>query len=159
MIPISYKDLLRYGVFGIAVATIVAFGISPFTGGIVQQWSRSDVEARSRLVFNAIQPLLDRDVENRAWSRLSDLSKWVALDKKILAVGFCYSGGTLVASTPEMPTDFSCEKLAKSEDESFASIISGGRRILVAAFPVSSNSGRSYLDILTDLSFAAARSS
>lgn len=159
MLPISYKDLLRYGVFGIAVATIVAFGISPFTGGIVQQWSRSDAEARSRLVFNAIQPLLDRDVEDRAWSRLSDLFKRVALDKKILAVGFCYSRGTLVASTPEMPTDFSCEKLAKSEDESFASIISGGRRILVAAFPVSSNSGRSHLVILTDLSFAAARSS
>ncbi|MDX3968932.1 MAG: trehalose-6-phosphate synthase [Bradyrhizobium sp.] len=156
---ISYKDFLRYGVFGIAVATIVAFGISPFTGGIVQQWSRSDVEARSKLVFNAIQPLLDRDVEDRAWSRLSDLFKRVALDKKILAVGFCDSGGALVASTPEMPADFSCEKSAKSEDESFSSIISGGRRILVAAFPVSSNSGRSYLVILTDLSFAAARSS
>ncbi|MGY4445444.1 hypothetical protein ACVWZR_000101 [Bradyrhizobium sp. i1.3.1] len=54
---------------------------------------------------------------------------------------------------------FSCEKSAKSENESFASIASGGRRILVAAFPISSSRGRSYLVILTDLSFAAARSS
>src|SRR3954453_14238736 len=53
-------------------------GHSPFTGGIVQQWSRSDVEARSKLVFNAIQPLLSRDVEDQAWDRLSDLFKRVA---------------------------------------------------------------------------------
>ncbi|MET4039862.1 trehalose 6-phosphate synthase [Bradyrhizobium sp. RT6a] len=157
--PISYKEFFRYGIFGLAVAAIVAFGISPFTGGIVQQWSRSDVEARSKLVFNAIQPLLSRDVEDQAWDRLSDLFKRVALDKKILAVGFCDPEGSLLAPTPEMPASFSCEKSAKSENESFASIASGGRRILVAAFPISSSRGRSYLVILTDLSFAAARSS
>ncbi|MDN4986253.1 trehalose-6-phosphate synthase [Bradyrhizobium sp. WYCCWR 13022] len=156
---ISYKQLFRYGIFGLAVAAIVAFGISPFTGGIVQQWSRSDVEARSKLVFNAIGPLLSREVEDRAWDRLADLFKRVALDKKILAVGFCDPEGALIAPTPEMPANFSCEKSAKSESESFASITSGGRRILVAAFPVQSSRGRSYLVILTDLSFAAARSS
>lgn len=58
--PTSHKQLFRYRAFGLAVAAIVAFGISPFTGGIVRQWSRSDVEARSRLVFNAIVPLLGR---------------------------------------------------------------------------------------------------
>ena len=70
--PIRFRDFLRFGVFGVAVALIVAFGISPFTGGIVQQWSRSDVEARSRLVFNAIQPFLDRDVADQSWDRLSE---------------------------------------------------------------------------------------
>ncbi|OSI60324.1 trehalose-6-phosphate synthase [Bradyrhizobium canariense] len=157
--PISYKQFFRYGVFGLAVAAIVAFGISPFTGGIVQQWSRSDVEARSKLVFNAIGPLLSRDVEDQAWGHLADLFKRVALDKKILAVGFCDPAGSLIAPTPEIPTTFSCEKSAKLERESFTSITSGGRRILVAAFPVQSSRGRSYLVILTDLSFAAARSS
>lgn len=157
--PVSYKQFFRYGIFGLAVAAIVAFGISPFTGGIVQQWSRSDVEARSKLVFNAIGPLLSREVEDRAWDRLADLFKRVALDKKILAVGFCDPEGSLIAPTPEMPANFSCEKSAKSESESFASITSDGRRILVAAFPVQSSRGRSYLVILTDLSFAAARSS
>lgn len=157
--PISYKEFFRYAVFGLAVTSIVAFGISPFTGGIVQQWSRSDVEARSKLVFNAIQPLLARDLEDKAWDRLADLFKRVALDKKILAVGFCDPEGSLVAPTPEMPASFSCEKSAKSENDSFASITSGGRRILVASFPVASTRGRSYLVILTDLSFATARSS
>lgn len=157
--PIRFRDFLRFGVFGVAVALIVAFGISPFTGGVVQQWSRSDVEARSRLVFNAIQPFLDRDVEDQSWDRLSDLFGRVAQDKKILAVGFCSHAGALVAPTPEMPPSFGCDKIARSENESFADIAVGGRRILVAAFPVNGSKGRSYLVILTDLSFASARSS
>lgn len=157
--PFRFRDFLRFGVFGIAVALIVAFGISPFTGGIVQQWSRSDVEARSRLVFNAIQPFLDRDIEDQSWDRLSDLFGRVAQDKKILAVGFCSHAGALIAPTPEMPASFGCDKIAKSDNESFSDIASGGRRLLVAAFPVSSTKGRSYLVILTDLSFASARSS
>lgn len=157
--PFRFRDFFRFGVFGIVVALIVAFGISPFTGGIVQQWSRSDVEARSRLVFNAIQPFLDRDIEDQSWDRLSDLFGRVAQDKKILAVGFCNYGGTLIAPTPEMPANFGCDKIAKSDNESFSDIASGGRRILVAAFPVSNSKGRSYLVILTDLSFASARSS
>ena len=157
--PIRFRDFLRFGVFGVAVALIVAFGISPFTGGIVQQWSRSDVEARSRLVFNAIQPFLDRDVADQSWDRLSDLFRRVALDKKSLAVGFCRQAGALVAPTPEMPASFDCDKIARFEPESFSDIVSGGRRILVAAFPVGSSKGRSYLVILTDLSFASARSS
>lgn len=106
----------------------------PFTGGIVQQWSRSDVEARSRLVFNAIQPFLDRDIETRSWDRLTDLFERVAMDKKILAVGFCDQAGTLIASTPEMPADFGCEKAAKSENESFSDVIN--ERILRDRFRV-----------------------
>ena len=157
--PFRFRDFLRFGVFGIAVALIVAFGISPFTGGIVQQWSRSDVEARSRLVFNAIQPFLDRDIEDQSWDRLSELFGRVAQDKKILAVGFCSHAGALIAPTPEMPASFGCDKIARSENESFSDIASGGRRVLVAAFPVGSTKGRSYLVILTDLSFASARSS
>jgi trehalose 6-phosphate synthase len=91
--PICYKEFFRYGIFGLAVAAVVAFGISPFTGGIVQQWSGSDVEARSKLVL-----LLSRGVEDQAWDRLSDLFKRVALDQKSLAVGFCDPEGSLLAS-------------------------------------------------------------
>ncbi|MDA9437305.1 alpha,alpha-trehalose-phosphate synthase (UDP-forming) [Bradyrhizobium sp. CCBAU 51627] len=157
--PFRFRDFIRFGVFGIGVALIVAFGISPFAGGIVQQWSRSDVEARSRLVFNAIQLFLDRDIEDQSWDRLSDLFGRVAQDKKILAVGFCNHTGALIAPTPEMPASFRCDKIARSENESFSDVAGGGRRILVAAFPVNTTRGRSHLVILTDLSFASARSS
>ena len=157
--PFRFSHFLRYGLFGLAVALIVALIISPFAGGIIEQWSRADVEARSRLVFNAIQPSLDSDIENQAWSRLANLFQRVALDKRILAVGVCNSSGILIAPSPEMPVGFSCEKTARSENESFTNISSDGRRILVATFPVATKAGRSHLVILTDLSFVDARSS
>lgn len=156
--PIRYRDFLRYAVFGIVVALIVGFVISPFAGSIIEQWSRADVESRSQLVFTAIQPFLDSAIEDKAWSRLGALFKRVATDKRILAVGLCDRSGALIAPTPDMPASFSCEKIAKSDSGSFADITSGGHRLLAAAFPVVTATGRSYLVILTDLSFATARS-
>ncbi len=156
--PIRYRDFLRYAVFGIAVALIVGFVISPFAGSIIEQWSRADVESRSKLVFTAIQPFLDSAIEDKAWARLGGLFKRVARDKRILGVGLCDSSGALIAPTPEMPSSFSCEKIAKSTSQSFADITSGGHQLLAAAFPVVTAKGRSYLVILNDLSFATARS-
>jgi trehalose 6-phosphate synthase len=150
-------DFLRYGVFGLVVTMLVALILAPFAGGVVEQWSRADVEARSRLVFNAIEPSLDSAVEQRAWPRLSLLFERVALDKRILAVGFCNGAGALMAESREMPASFSCEKIARSEKESFSNITTGGRQILVATFPIAAGTGRSYLVILTDLSFVSAR--
>ncbi len=71
--PFRYSHFLRYGLFGLAVALIVALIVSPFAGRIIEQWSRADVEARSRLVFNAIEPSLESAIENQAWSRLANL--------------------------------------------------------------------------------------
>lgn len=156
--PIRYRDFLRYGMFGLVVTLLVGFILAPFAGGIVEQWSRADVEARSRLVFNAIEPLLDRAIEERAWPKLSALFQRVALDKRILAVGFCNSSGALMAQSAEMPTSFSCDKIARSEKESFSNVTTDGRQILIAAFPIVAGSSRSYLVILTDLSFIGARS-
>jgi len=154
---IRFGDFLRYGAFGLIVTLLVALILAPFAGGIVEQWSKADVEARSRLVFNAIEPTLDSAVEQRAWSSLSPLFEKVAQDKRILAVGFCNGSGALMAQSREMPSSFACEKVARSEKESFSNITTGGRQILVATFPIAADSGHSYLVILTDLSFVGAR--
>jgi trehalose 6-phosphate synthase len=153
-----FGDFLRYGGFGLVVTLLVALFLAPFAGGVVEQWSRADVEARSRLVLNAIEPSLDAAVEQRAWPRLTTLFEKVALDKRILAVGFCDGAGVLMAQSREMPASFSCEKIARSEKESFSNITTGGRQILVATFPVVASPGHAYLVILTDLSFIGARS-
>ena len=144
--------------FGLVVTLLVGFILARFAGGIVEQWSRVDVEARSRLVFNATEPLLDRAIDERAWPKLSALFQRVALDKRILAVGFCNSSGALMAQSSEMPASFPCEKIARSEKESFSNVTTDGRQILIAAFPIAAGSGRSYLVILTDLRFIGARS-
>lgn len=156
--PIRYSDFVKYGVVALGVAILLALVLAPNAGRIVEQWSRADVEARSRLVFHAIEPLIDRSVEEQTWSALSALFERVALDKRILAAGYCDASGVVIAASPEMPPSFSCEKIARTEAESFSSIGVEGRKILVAAFPVLTKRGRSYFVILTDLSFIDARS-
>ena len=67
-------------------------------------------------------------------------------------------GGRLLNPTKLMPTTFSCDKVARSESESFSTIFNDGRRILVGAFPIVERNQKSYLVILTDLSFIDQRS-
>lgn len=156
--PIRYSDFVKYGIVALAITVLLALLLGPYAGRIVEQWSRADVEARSRLVFHAVEPLIDQSVEEQTWSALSALFSRVALDKRILAAGYCDGSGVMIAASPEMPTGFSCEKIARAETESFSSLRIDARRILVAAFPVPSKTGKSYFVILTDLSFVDARS-
>lgn len=156
---IRYRDFFKYVGVALAATVVLAMLLAPYAQRIVEQWSRADVEARSRLVFHAIEPLIDRAIEEQTWSGLSALFERVALDKRILAAGYCDSSGVLIAASPEMPGSFSCEKIARGEAESFANVRVEARQILVAAFPIVTKTGkRSYFVILTDLSFAAARS-
>jgi trehalose 6-phosphate synthase len=132
--------------------------VAPFSKGMIEQWSRSDVEARSRLVYNAIQGPVVRALEDGALDRLGSLFEGVAQDDRILAVGLCDNAGRLVKPTALMPSTFSCEKVARSESESFSNIVSDGRRVLVAAFPIVERDHKAYLIILNDLSFIDVRS-
>ena len=149
---------LKYIGLGFMVIIVLALAIAPFSKRLIEQWSRSDVEARSRLVYNAIQNPVVRAIADSDASRLSSIFESVALDERILAVGLCDEGGRLLNPTKLMPATFSCKKVARSEAESFSTIFNDGRRILVGAFPIVERNQKSYLVILTDLSFIDARS-
>ena len=156
--PMRFSDFFKYAIVAFGVTVVLALLLAPYAGRIVEQWSRADVEERSRLVFHAIEPLIDRANEEQTWSGLSALFERVALDKRILAAGYCDASGVLIAESPEMPRSFSCEKIARAEAESFSSIMVDAHQILVAAFPIVTRVGRSYFVILTDLSFVGVRS-
>jgi trehalose 6-phosphate synthase len=149
---------LRFFVLGVAIVAVLALAIAPFSKRLIEQWSRSDVEARSRLVYKAIQNPLVRAIADNDSARLSIIFENVALDDRILAVGLCNEAGRLQNPTKLMPATFSCDKVARSEAESFSTIINDGRRITVGAFPIVERNQKSYLVILHDLSFIDARS-
>ena len=149
---------IKYFGLGFAVIAVLALAIAPFSTRLIEQWSRSDVEARSRLVYKAIQNSVVRAIADSEASRLSAIFENVALDDRILAVGLCDESGRLINPTKLMPATFSCAKVARSEAESFSAIVSDGRRILVGAFPIVERNQKAYLLILHDLSFIDARS-
>ena len=71
---------LKYFGLGFAVIVVLALAIAPFSKRLIEQWSRSDVEARSRLVYNAIQNPVVRAIADHDNSRLSAIFESVALD-------------------------------------------------------------------------------
>ncbi|ABD05731.1 Alpha,alpha-trehalose-phosphate synthase (UDP-forming) [Rhodopseudomonas palustris HaA2] len=154
-----YMAALKYLGLGLLVILLLGLAIAPFSKRVVEQWSRSDVEGRSRLVYNAIQGQIVGAMADDNVVQLSVSFEAVALDQRILAVGLCSSQGQLIAPTRLMPATFSCEKVARSEGESFSTIVIDGRRVMVGAFPIVDRARKSYLVILHDLSFVDVRSS
>jgi trehalose 6-phosphate synthase len=152
------RDSLKYAVVLLVTIGLLALAIAPFSKFLVEQWSRRDVESRSRLISNTIRASVVRDLADGSLDRLGAIFASAAEDKRVLAVGLCDETGTLRQATRLMPRTFSCEKAARSEGESFSSITNDGRQVLVGAFPIMENGHKVYLIVLHDLSFIDARS-
>ena len=120
---------IRYVGFGFGVIVIVALATAPFSKRLIEQWSRSDVEARSRLVYNAVQNPVVRAIADDDWSRLSSFSRMSPWMSEFWRSAFAMTSGRLQSPTKLMPATFSCDKVARSEAESFSAIVNDGRRI------------------------------
>src|SRR5215207_8437127 len=90
---------IKYIGFGIGVTVILALAVAPFSNRLIEQWSRTDVEARSRLVYNAVQNPVVRALADADMFRVSAIFENVALDSRILAVGLCDASGSLLNPT------------------------------------------------------------
>jgi trehalose 6-phosphate synthase len=152
------RTFLGYAILGVLLLTAVTLAVAPFSKSLVEQWSRRDVESRSRLVYTSIQRPIVRALADGDEARLTVNLQAVAEDDRILAVGLCEQDGSLHAATSMMPQTFSCEKVARTESESFSSIVNDGRRVLVGSFPIVARDRKAYLVVLHDLSFIDARS-
>ena len=149
--------MLRHVVtaFTMLIAAIVA--ISPLASTLVEQWSRRDVELRSTLVFNSVRDELANLLAAGATTRIDNLFGRLALDGRLLAVGFCNREGLLRYRSKLMPDDFSCEKVARTETASFSAIVSDERSLVAGAFPITADQAGGHLILLHDLTFAQQR--
>jgi trehalose 6-phosphate synthase len=148
---------LQYALLGVLVLVALTLAVAPFSRSLVQQWSRLDVESRSRLVYRSIEGSILRAMGDGDEARLASILRGVAQDDRILAVGLCGPGDRLRASTPEMPREFSCDQAARADSESFSSLSNAGRRVLVGSFPIAVGDGVVYLVVLHDMGYLDAR--
>ncbi|RYG86716.1 MAG: trehalose-6-phosphate synthase, partial [Alphaproteobacteria bacterium] len=154
----SVRGLIKYGLITLALLAALTLAVAPFSKSVVEQWARQDVEMRSRLAYTSIQGPIERALADADMIRLATILEGVAQDERILGVGLCSGVGKVLSTTSLMPRSFTCEQVARSEAESFSSIISDGRRVLVGTFPIETRNERVYLAVLNDLSFVDARS-
>src|SRR6516225_6337433 len=141
--------------FTMLVAAI--FAISPFASTLVEQWSRRDVELRSTLVFNSVRDELANLLAAGATSRIDSLFARLALDERLLAVGFCDREGVLRYRSKLMPPSFCCKKVARTGTASFSTVKSEARSLVVGAFSIAADQAGGHLILLHDLTFAEQR--
>jgi len=149
---------MGYALLLVVLLAVMTLTVAPFSKRVMEQWSRLDVESRSRLVSNTLRGPISRALADENQARLISVLKSATQDERILAVGLCDEDGVLQDETELMPRDFSCDNVARADAESFSSIVEDGRRVLVGAFPVANRDKRVYLIVLHDLSYADARS-
>lgn len=157
-IPKTFEGVARYPALGVVILVALAISITPFTRSLVEQWARSDVELRSRLAYTSIQGPVVRALSDGDFPRLRSVLEGVAEDERILAVGLCDQSSRLVSATTHMPASFSCKNVARSEGDSYSSVINEGRRVLVGSFPIVRDGQVTHLIVLHDLSYADERS-
>ncbi|HML42430.1 MAG TPA: trehalose-6-phosphate synthase [Hyphomicrobium zavarzinii] len=145
-----------------AVALFALTLLGPLVTSLVDDWSRRDVELRATLVFNSVSGPLSAMLENGQTDHINELFERVATDSRIVAVAVCRDGKEPAHATKLMPSSISCEKIARSDTESFSSVIVNGRRMLIGAYPIVSRTDPSreiegHFIIVHDLSFAEHR--
>jgi trehalose 6-phosphate synthase len=149
---------LKFAAVAVAAVAVLALVIAPSTRSLVEQWSRRDLESRSRLIYTAVQAAVARDVAEGSSDRLDSILASVGHDKRVVAVGLCDQDGRLRRATRTMPRSFSCKAAEQSGGENFTQMIRAGRRVLVGSFPIGVPGGTDYLIVMHDLSLIDARS-
>lgn len=150
------RIIFRFVGIALLVAAIVILAVLPFATSFVEQWTRRDVELRSRLVFNSARDQVITMLAHNETDRVSGLFERIASDERVLAIGYC-DGVELRSPTRNMPPSFVCEEASRSDSESFSTISNGGRDILVSAFPMKVAGRDGHLVVLHDLSYADRR--
>ena len=98
----SAGSIALYGVIGMAALAITVaaiFALSPFASSLVKQWSRDDVEGRSRVIASSMRDSVTGLLGGGETNRLSELFDRVSLDERVVGVAFCGDRGQLRAAS------------------------------------------------------------
>lgn len=152
----AQRRALLYAAAVLSIITLLVIAFAPIAG-LIEQWSRRDVELRSRLVFNTVRDQLVSDLEQSRGTEIARMFERLAGDDRLIALAYCDESGNLLYPTRLIPRSFSCENLARSDSPTYSAIETDGQSMLIAAFPVHTASARGHLALLHDLSFARAR--
>lgn len=147
----------RYGLIAGGIALLAITLLGPLVTSLIDDWSRRDVEMRAALVFNSIGGPLAGMLAAGQDEDVKALFEGVATDPRVVAVGVCRGDGKPDHATKLMPPSISCAEIARSDADSYSSVIVSGRRMLIGAFPIPAETPQGHFIILQDLTFAEHR--
>jgi trehalose-6-phosphate synthase len=151
---------LRYGALALVIIAAAIFIVSPLAGSLVERWSLRDTDMRSTLVYNSVRHEVANLVDQGAAAQIHDLFEQIALDDRLLAVGYCDQKSELLYHSKMMPEGFTCGIISAAATHRHTSQIAlDGFRLMVASFPIRGRTETGQLVILHDLAFGKRRAS
>ena len=150
-------------IFRFVLPLLLVLGVSawisaPLVGGLVERWLRSDIESRSRIIFDSIQESVTELVSAKADRKLDKLFKRMTQDERLLAMGLCGPDGRLLRHSDAWPKGLHCPSKPDAGVSFFVERLDGGP-VLVSTFGLDVD-GRQLgaVTILHDLRFIEKRS-
>ena len=149
----------------ITIATIVLAGLVvafvPLSQGMIERWSRRDLELRSGLVFRSIKDRVEQEMNGQP-GELATLFERFTSDERIMALGLCDARGRMVVASSRMPQVISCASVGDDGTEAgktarFAVFNNSGNRVIVGGYPLGSGGNQGRHLIVHELRFVADR--
>jgi trehalose 6-phosphate synthase len=145
--------LLRYVVPVVAAVALLAVAGVPYIDRVLDQWFRSDVQLRARLVMTSIDEPLAELLRSANSQRAAAYLTRVAGDERLLGIVVCTAAGRRIIQTAQVPSIVDCATGAAD-----GVLRSGSGAIEVSAFPLDAEGGAAYRVLLVhDLGFIERR--
>ena len=158
---ISFRKVQLLLASGVIAAMLFLFTVvAPWMGGFVEDWGRSDVDLRARIINASAREqteglLVDSRVD--AQERLQTFFAQIAADERLAGIGICNRSGTLRVATQAFPPGVSCDDVAREvEAEATTPLVVGGRALLAASFPLV-HEELGHLIVIHDLTYTLSR--
>lgn len=137
------------------VASVLAF---PVMNALTQRWFARDLDLRGVLLANALSESINKAVSGQHPERLAPLFERTIKDERLAALGLCSPQGLLLLTTPEYPTELSCEQAAALAQQSSPLLVTEADSLHVSVHPVHLDSGQNaQIILLHDLAFIERR--
>ena len=138
------------------ILSLTAYISAPYVDGILTRWFRSDVESRSRLLFNSMEYALLSLARDPNPANLAQYLQRLTADERLQAIVICDHGGRLLQKTPDTPITVKCT--AKEIPTLGKTINTDSDRLQVTRYVAGAGTAQSLEVILVhDLSFIGRR--
>jgi trehalose-6-phosphate synthase len=155
----TFRLQLRFLVPLVVILTAAAYLALPLMDRLTLRWFARDLNMRGHFVANALSESISEALPDPRGRKLQALFDRAVQDERLVAIGLCSPGKSLLSSTPIFPKDMDCVRAGQIAAESDHLLRIGGGPVHVGVFPVNAESGNvGEIVLLQDLSFIERRS-
>ncbi|RYY64692.1 MAG: trehalose-6-phosphate synthase, partial [Comamonadaceae bacterium] len=155
----TFRLQLRFLLPLVVILTVAAYLALPVMDRLTLRWFARDLTLRGELVANALSESVADALQDSRGRKLQALFDRALQDERMVAIGWCSTGGQLLRRTQAFPKDFTCAQATELAAAKEPSLRIEGGPVHVTMHPVTAESGPvGHLVLMHDLSFIERRS-